>query len=480
MKVSKESMLRHFSEELQAGTSALFVGAGISVPAGYVSWKTLMHEIANDLGLDVNRETDLIAIAQFDVNRRGGRARINRTLIEEFTKKTKLTENHHLISSLPNRVIWTTNYDTLIEDAFRAANRRPDVKIVPENLSHSLPHSDAVIYKMHGDISQPHQAVITKDDYETYDDKRTLFSTALKGDLVERTFLFLGFSFNDPNIDYILSRIRALLGTNQRDHYCVMKWPDKPSSNDANGLAEYEYQKRKLELRIEDLNRYHIQAVMIDSYEEVTEILRELNKRSHYSDVFVSGSADVYSPFSRERLESLARRLGAELIARQLSLVSGFGRGLGGAVVLGALERAYLDRQSIDSVKLFPFPQDIRDEQQKTRLYRHYRENILAKVGFVIFIAGNKSQGVTEASNAAGVLEEFEIAAKMGKVPIALGASGWAARQIWRIVVENTDRYFGKVNVTSELDILGDESKSDDEYIEAIFSIIKAVSRSSA
>ncbi|HAG10308.1 MAG TPA: hypothetical protein DCK76_02725, partial [Desulfotomaculum sp.] len=72
----------------------------------------------------------------------------------------------------------------------------------------TLSDRDAVVYKMHGDVSQVHKAVITRDDYEKYELTHSLFTTALQGDSVSKTFLFIGFSFNDPNLNYILSRIR--------------------------------------------------------------------------------------------------------------------------------------------------------------------------------------------------------------------------------------------------------------------------------
>ena len=50
---------------------------------------------------------------------------------------------------------------------------------------------------MHGDVERPTDAVLTKDDYERYDMKRPLFRTALQGDLISKTFLFVGFSFED-------------------------------------------------------------------------------------------------------------------------------------------------------------------------------------------------------------------------------------------------------------------------------------------
>src|SRR5580704_7237549 len=117
--ISKSEMIRHYQSELQSGDAALFVGAGLSRPSGFVDWKELMREVASELKLDVERESDLIAIAQYHINERGGRSRINRLLIDEFTKDSTLTENHRLIASLPIRTIWTTNYDELLETAFR-------------------------------------------------------------------------------------------------------------------------------------------------------------------------------------------------------------------------------------------------------------------------------------------------------------------------------------------------------------------------
>src|SRR6476659_10238195 len=102
------------------------MGAGVSKAAGFVDWKSLMRDVAKDLHLDVDRETDLIAIAQYHENEMGGRGALNRLLIEEFTRDATITQNHRLITTLPVRTIWTTNYDKLIETAYREAHKRPD------------------------------------------------------------------------------------------------------------------------------------------------------------------------------------------------------------------------------------------------------------------------------------------------------------------------------------------------------------------
>jgi Sir2- and TIR-associating SLOG family/SIR2-like domain len=326
---------------------------------------------------------------------------------------------------------------------------------------------------MHGDIRQPQDAVLTKEDYETYGEKREVFSTALKGDLVERTFLFLGFSFTDPNIDYVLSRIRGLLGQNQRGHYCIMKWPDAPKDTKGQEQAEYEYQKRRLELRISDLSRYQIHAVMVNSYDEITEILRELNRRSHLRHIFVSGSSHDFNPLGKDRLEKLASRLGKEIIRRGFTLVSGFGRGIGGAVALGALEQVYADGLPISRVLMFPFPRKEPDGVTKQAFYSQYRTTMISNAGFAVFVSGNRKDPATnEVVTGKGVMEEFDVACNLGKMPVPFGASGWAAHSIWEKVSAQQDKYYGKANVSAPLKLLGESGKSDDEYVASIFRMI--------
>jgi len=226
--------------------AAVFAGAGLSIPAGSVNWKGLLRDIARDVGLDVDQETDLVAVAQYHLNEQGTRHKLNQALVSEFSARARLTKNHEILASLPIRVYWTTNYDTLIEDALTAAGKTPDVKSTPVNLTTTAPKRDAVVYKMHGDVSQPDKAVVTRDDYEQYGRDRSLFSTALQGDLVSRTFLFVGFSFSDPNLEHVMSRVRVLLGKNVRTHYCLMR---RVQRRDFSTKRQADYAAAKQELQ---------------------------------------------------------------------------------------------------------------------------------------------------------------------------------------------------------------------------------------
>src|ERR1035438_6675315 len=83
--ISKQQFLRDYSAKVLEGNAGLFVGAGLSRPAGFVDWKGLLRGIAKDLGLDVDQESDLVGIAQSHKNEYGSRARLNEKLIEEIT-----------------------------------------------------------------------------------------------------------------------------------------------------------------------------------------------------------------------------------------------------------------------------------------------------------------------------------------------------------------------------------------------------------
>jgi len=464
-----------YGRALDNREAALFVGAGLSIPAGFKDWQEILQEVAADLRLEIKQETDLVALAQFYVNEWRARSRLNQLLVDEFNRSLKITPNHRLIASLSVETIWTTNYDQLLEQAFKEAGKRYDVKVTTQNFATTLRGKDVTIYKMHGDVTQPHETVFIKEDYELYNIHREVFTNALRGDLLTKTFLFLGFSFTDPNIDYILSRIRALIGSNPRQHYCIMKYPEKTSEDDTKQVA-YDNKIRWLDLRISDLRRYGIEALVIYNYNEITDILRRLNKLANRNNIFVSGSTFKGGALE-ERAETLAYKIGREAINRNFNVISGFGLGVGNAFLLGAMEVAYQDRETylLDRIILRPFPQLPEDSSQRKELYSLYRHNILSSAGFVIFLGGAKLDSNGEVLIASGVLEEFEIAIKLGKYPIPVGVTGRAAKEIWKQVIADPTRYFPDSGVRKYLEILGDDTKSDEEIIAAIFDLISQI-----
>lgn len=472
MPLKRAAFLDAYQKALDEGVAAAFIGAGMSVPAGYIDWKGLLREIAEELDLDIDDESDLIALAQYHVNHTRGRGRLNQKLMEEFTKDATLTENHRFLATLPIDCVWTTNYDHFVEDAFTAARKRVDKKVTHGDLAMTKPKRDVVVYKMHGDIDQPNEAVLTKADYECYDDKRALFSQQLRGDLLSKTFMFLGLSFTDPNVNYILGRIRSLVGQNARPHYWITRDTQK---NAAATTAE----KKRQRHRIEDLKTYGIRTVLVSDYGEITDIIRELNVRAQRKNVFVSGSADEYGAIGETRALRLLRKLGAALIDGGFNVVCGMGLGVGDAVAMGAIEAVYrkpdshLDQRTV----LRPFPQVEPSRADRETIWSRYREEMLSRVRSAVFVFGNKTDSGGKVVDGTGVHEEFAVAQKLNIYPIPIGMTEYVARSLSDRVLASLDQIYGPLAaaVKPHLEVLSDTMASDDQIVAAVLAILKTI-----
>lgn len=467
----QETFINNFVVEIKNGDAAIFAGAGLSAPAGFVNWKGLLKEFAEELGLDIEKEHDLIGVAQYHFNRHK-RGKINNKIINEFTALKPGSENHRLLSQIGIGTFWTTNYDQLIEKTLEADGKTVEKKIRNENFSHNIKKKDAIVYKMHGDKDFPEDAVVIKDDYETYQDKKELFATALRGDLLSKTFLFIGFSFDDPNLEYILGRIKVLLKDNTPTHYCFFK---EVSRSDFQDEESYLYAKVKQELKIEDLIRYGIHSIMIKEYSDITAILKEIERRLKRSNIFISGAAHSYSPFSEEQAKELIHNLSYKLAEEEYKIISGYGLGIGSIVINGALEYKYQSnyRNLDDLLILRPFPQIQSGDKSISKRWTDYRNEIISQAGVAIFMFGNKENENGEIASSNGMKEEFEICLKHNVIPIPIGCTGSMSEELWDDVIKNhTELYFNDQSLIDEIRTLGQSDISNDQIISTVISII--------
>ena len=252
--------------------------------------------------------------------------------------------------------------------------------------------------------------------------------------------MFIGFSFEDPNIDYVLGKIHSLLEGDSPIHYWLHK---KIQIEDYKTQSEYEYAKTKQEMQIDNLKQYGINTVLVDSYDEMTEMLREIERAYKLTNVFISGSADSFdTPWDKNLAEQLSESIAGRLIHEDFRVTSGFGLGIGSAVINGALKVIYNEKFGHigDYLCLRPFPQNIDDPDKRALLYKKYRENILSETGVSIFLFGNKKSG-SEIVDATGCIQEYEIAKENGNIIIPIGATGYAAWKIYSDIKNNISNY---------------------------------------
>lgn len=485
MSISK--FIRNYSEEVKQGKAAIFAGAGLSVGEGAVSWKDLLRDEAENIGLDIDIETDLVGVAQYIFNESKSRNRITKLIKTHITSKGEVTKNHKVLAGMSIDTYWTTNYDEYIERALTENGKICDAKKSVEDLALEVSNAHATVYKMHGDINRAHDAVLIKDDYEIYSKKNELFTLALKGDLISKTFLFIGFSFDDPNLENILSKVRIMLEGNHRTHYCFFKEvsiKDNEFKNEKNVKKKrelYEYARNKQELKIKDLKRYGIEAVLVKKYAEITEILQSINKIAQAKTVFISGShIDNSKSKLKGNIDSFTKKLSRRLVQENFKIVTGYGNGVGYKVVEGALEGNEKNQQNLEEIlSMWPFPINIKDEKEKNKKFHEYRVSMISKVGVVIFISGNKLNDQKKVINADGVFKEFKIARKSNKIVIPIGVTGSQSKVIWNKVEWRFKEYYPKANkkIKKLFRSLNNSKLNEEELIENIILLIKEINK---
>lgn len=458
-----ENFIIKYTEALENNSAAVFAGAGLSIPSGELSWKELLRKNAKSIGLDVDKENDLILVAQYIYNEFRTRNTISNLIKNYIDRNGKINENHEILSRLPIRNYWTTNYDTYIERSLILANKKIDVKRNVADLAVDIENVDNIIYKMHGDITMADSTVLIKDDYEIYDKKNELFISKLRGDLLDKTFIFIGFSFEDPNLEAILAKLRILLEENPRIHYCFLKKVsikdfENENLKEKEKLEKYEYQLNKQELKINDLLRYGIKVILVNEYSEITEILKKLERKILSKKVFISGAIEYYNSGSYfneyKKVDAFCQTLSKKLYLKGYKIYTGMGLGIGRSIISGVLSKVY-EKERVkltDELIIKPFPQN-------KELYSKYRKDILKECGNIIFLFGNKLEN-GEMKLSDGMDDEYEIAKELKLKIIPVGATGFKAEEIL------------KKEKNQELDWLN-EIEVNDKMIDKIINYIK-------
>lgn len=284
---------------VRRGGCVPFIGAGLSKPAGLPSASELSEYLGGHMGDNFSNEPLSKVAEAFEISE--GPDELRRFLIREIHyRNPKPKENQRIIARLAKEgyfpKIFTTNWDTLIEDALKevdcrwyAIERDSEISLAQE--------SDVHVIKLHGSITNADELVVSGRDYRDFVHEREILETELSASLAKRMFLFLGYSLEDPNFDRVYHRITRSLGTLQRSSYAVQL---KPSG----------WKKTRWRRHADVWKGRNITIIRRD----VTEFLRELETRlevrpreSSVSYALPSHLSDYHSGFSI--LEATIRQL---------------------------------------------------------------------------------------------------------------------------------------------------------------------------
>ena len=425
MTIGKDDFIRFYATQVQSDDMSLFLGAGISASSGYPTWSKLLEPCAKLLNIEITDSTNLFKLSQYYANQYG---------ISELKKVINnniniLNKQNDLIAELTNfnfKTIWTTNFDTLVEKTLADKNILTNVISDEKNLPNTKCLNRINIYKLNGDINHLNEIVITQEDIDSYNKNHELFLTFLKKELVTNTFLFLGYSFKDNIILSCLSSIKQYLGEGATCHYTILK-----RESDDPEFQHFIYDIEK---------RYPIKILLVDTYDEIPEILNELKNKIQSKNIFFSGVFDSLPDDDEKFAKDICKKITYELFEREYKIFTGYGRTFGYYLSGNATQYLLTNNKEVErNLIIRPFQESMTSEEKT-----NYRKMLLSDCSVVIFMYGQKpdaKKNRTKYIVSDGMLEEFEIAKESGKYIIPVGSTGFVAKSIWNEVKSNLSKY---------------------------------------
>ena len=240
----------------------IFVGAGVSKNSGVCSWWELVKEIADKIGEnkctsceikdlicgECGEQIEMCSINGYNCKLKYDFSaedflRIPQHFYESFGDteeekkpyydflKEKFCSDEYetniideIIVKLQPEHIITTNYDHLLEDVNDP--RVSKYAVITKDGDILSKKGRNYIIKMHGDIDDIQNIVLKEDDYLNYSQNHIIIETFIKSLLIDKTFLFVGYSLNDNNLKLIMSYIDFFVKEkrveNRQPHYLVV------------------------------------------------------------------------------------------------------------------------------------------------------------------------------------------------------------------------------------------------------------------
>lgn len=194
----------------------LFAGAGLSMTVGLPSWRELIEHMARELGLDpigfLNGDATYQTLAEYYRLQKGSIGPLRSWMDRNWSvseDRVRASRAHEIIVALDFPIIYTTNYDSNLESAFRL-HGRDYVKVGNARDIARANGSTTQIVKFHGDFEDDQSLVIAETDYFDRLSFTSPLDIKLWADALGRTVLFLGYSMSDMNIRLLLHKLAQI------------------------------------------------------------------------------------------------------------------------------------------------------------------------------------------------------------------------------------------------------------------------------
>ncbi|MCW7537384.1 SIR2 family protein [Aquabacterium sp. A7-Y] len=202
-------------EACRERTVILFVGAGVSFALGLPPWSELIDHMAQELGhepAEFREYGSYLALAEYFRLQHGSIGPLRSWMDRQWHGEkisVKHSKVHKLIVHGGFDLIYTTNYDRWLENAFDHY-RKDYVKVVSvADLARIRPGVPQII-KFHGDFENDESIVLDESSYFRRLEFESPLDIKLRADVLGRSVLFIGYSLADINIRYMFYRLSQM------------------------------------------------------------------------------------------------------------------------------------------------------------------------------------------------------------------------------------------------------------------------------
>jgi len=185
------------------------------MPLGLPSWSKLTDIIAEQLGYDPEvfaLSGNNLQLAEYYVAVKGSigplRSEMDR-LFNPTDEAISSSRTHSALVEMELPIIYTTNYDRIIERAFELREIPCHTVASIDDIATAPPNATQVV-KFHGTFSNDASLVLTESSYFDRLEFESAIDIKLRADMLGKCLLFIGYSLNDINIRYMLYKLHKL------------------------------------------------------------------------------------------------------------------------------------------------------------------------------------------------------------------------------------------------------------------------------
>ena len=237
-------------DRMANGDVVPFIGAGLSAPGGFPTWKDHLRQQGRTAGIKTAEVEDLLAQGLYEeivdrIEHQRGAEVFAQELRDAFAKNGTIPPADYLVAELFRDTLITTNYDRLIEQSFDLGGGEAVEVLTPATISQPPDATKVTVIKLHGSIVTPASCILSKAQYAAAYGAAAIDLTlpipqALDYYFRNSSLLFLGCGLNQDRTVRVFEAIKAKAradGADLPQHFSIEQCPE----DEAALLARNEY-----------------------------------------------------------------------------------------------------------------------------------------------------------------------------------------------------------------------------------------------